>query len=60
MEETQKSETDIEILALMKTGKILAFEWSLITKSDFKLEFALQIAVTLETWLLSELEKTKD
>ena len=60
MEKTQKSETDIEILALMKTGKILAFEWSLSTKLDFKLEFSLQIAVALETWLLSELEKTKD
>ena len=44
----------------MKTGKILAFEWSLSTKLYFKLEFSLQIAVALETWLLSELEKTKD
>ena len=58
MEETQKSETDIEILALMKTGKILAFEWSLSTKLDFKLEFSLQIAVALA--FITEADATLD
>ena len=48
---------NIGIVCLTETGKIWDFEWSLSTKLDFGLEFALQIAVALETRLLSELDE---
>ena len=58
VEETEKLETDIGIAGLMETGKILDFEWSLSTKLDVGLEFALQIArQALEQRLLAELEE---
>ena len=58
VEETEKLETDIGIAGLMETGKILDFEWSLSTKLDVGLEFALKIArQALEQRLLAELEE---
>ena len=56
MEETQKSETNIGIAGLTKTGKICVFQW-LTTKLDFGLEFPLKTTTqALETRLLFELE----
>ena len=58
MEETQKLETDTGIAGLTETVKLWDFEWSLSTKLDFGLEFALQIArQALERRRLAELEE---
>ena len=58
VEETQKLETDTGIAGLTETVKLWDFEWSLSTKLDFGLEFALQIArQALERRRLAELEE---
>ena len=45
----------------METDKLWYLEWFLITKLDFGLEFALQIArQTLEQRILAELEETDE
>ena len=57
VEETHKLETDTGIARLTETDKMQDFEWSLSTKLDLGLEFALQIArQALEQKLISELE----